>query len=61
MDRYLVTIWNSVESGEAKVESVAELLLLSTKQTRRKLKQWQEEGWLTFQPGRGRGNCRELI
>ncbi|MBS8266502.1 ABC transporter substrate-binding protein [Mesobacillus boroniphilus] len=56
MDRYLLTLWNRVDSGEAKVEELAELLLLSTKQTRRKLKQWEEEGWLTFQSGRGRGN-----
>lgn len=60
MDRNLIALWNSVESGEVKVESAADQLQLSAKQTRRKLQQWQEEGWLTFQPGRGRGNCSTL-
>lgn len=60
MDHYLLTLWNRVESGNVKVEDLAEELLLSTKQTRRKLQQWQEEGWLTFQSGRGRGNTSSL-
>jgi SgrR family transcriptional regulator len=60
MDHYLLTLWNRVESGNVKVEDLAELLLLSAKQTRRKLQQWQEEDWLTFQPGRGRGNTSSL-
>lgn len=60
MDRYLLLLWNQVESGQVKVEELAEQLMLSTKQTRRKLQQWQEEGWLTFQSGRGRGNASSL-
>jgi SgrR family transcriptional regulator len=60
MDRYLVALWNRVEPGDVKVEFVANRLLLSTKQTRRKLQQWQEEGWLSFQSGRGRGNSSSL-
>lgn len=60
MDRYLLLLWNQVKSGAVKVEELAEVLMLSTKQTRRKLQQWQEEGWLTFQSGRGRGNTSSL-
>ncbi|PAE41150.1 ABC transporter substrate-binding protein [Bacillus sp. 7884-1] len=60
MDHYLLTIWNSTSTGEVKVQELAEILNLSAKQTRRKLSQWQEEGWLTFQAGRGRGNDSKL-
>ncbi|CAM3899161.1 ABC transporter substrate-binding protein [Mesobacillus thioparans] len=60
MDRYLLLLWNQVKSGAVKVEGIAEVLMLSTKQTRRKLQLWQEEGWLTFQSGRGRGNTSSL-
>lgn len=60
MDRYLLLLWNRVKSGQVRVEELAELLMLSTKQARRKLQQWQEDGWLTFQSGRGRGNTSSL-
>ncbi|TDL66683.1 ABC transporter substrate-binding protein [Rhodococcus qingshengii] len=60
MDHYLLTMWNSTSTGEVKVQELAEILNLSAKQTRRKLSQWQEEGWLTFQAGRGRGNDSKL-
>ena len=60
MDHYLLTLWKQVESGFIKVEELAQQLKLSTKQTRRKLRQWESEGWLTFHPGRGRGNASSL-
>ncbi|MFP7299777.1 ABC transporter substrate-binding protein [Neobacillus niacini] len=60
LDHYLLTLWNSTSSGNVKVVELAESLNLSTKQTRRKLSQWQEEGWLTFRAGRGRGNDSHL-
>lgn len=60
MDHYLLTLWNSTSSGQVKVQQLAEKLNLSSKQTRRKLNKWQEEGWLTFQAGRGRGNDSKL-
>ncbi|MEH7255019.1 SgrR family transcriptional regulator, partial [Neobacillus niacini] len=60
MDHYLLALWNTTSSGEVKVKQLAEKLALSTKQTRRKLNQWQEEGWLNFQAGRGRGNDSKL-
>ena len=55
MDHYLLILWNSTLSGEVKVKQIAEIIDLSMKQTRRKLHQWEEEGWLTFQSGKGRG------
>jgi SgrR family transcriptional regulator len=61
MDQYLLTLWNQMETGVVKVEDIAAKLFLGTKQTRRKLHQWQEEGWLTFQSGRGRGNPSSLV
>lgn len=61
MDHYLLTLWNSGAAGEVKVQQLAEILNLSTKQTRRKLSQWQEEGWLNFQAGIGRGNESKLV
>ncbi|WP_404331710.1 ABC transporter substrate-binding protein [Mesobacillus maritimus] len=60
MDRYLLLLYNHIESGSIKIENIAKQLMLSTKQTRRKLQQWQEEGWLSFQSGRGRGNTSSL-
>ncbi|MEH7179543.1 ABC transporter substrate-binding protein [Neobacillus vireti] len=61
MDHYLLALWNSTPSGEVKVKLLAERLDLSTKQTRRKLNQWQDEGWLSFQSGKGRGIYSKLI
>jgi SgrR family transcriptional regulator len=60
MDRHLLTLWNLVKSGDIKSEEIAHKLMLSRKQTRRKLQEWQEEDWLEFQPGRGRGNASSL-
>ncbi|MEH7011020.1 ABC transporter substrate-binding protein [Neobacillus niacini] len=60
MDHYLLALWNSTSYGQVKVQQLAEKLNLSSKQTRRKLNKWQEEGWLTFQAGRGRGNDSKL-
>ena len=60
MDHYLLSLYNHVDSGSVKVEDIANQLILSTKQTRRKLQQWQEEGWLSFQSGRGRGNTSTI-
>lgn len=60
LDRYLLTLKNHVDSGNIKVEDIAKLLNLSTKQTRRKLRQWDEEGWISFSSGLGRGNASVL-
>lgn len=60
MDDNLLLLWNSTSSGEVKVKQLSEIIDLSMKQTRRKLHQWQEEGWLTFQSGKGRGNVSIL-
>ncbi|MCL6574408.1 MAG: SgrR family transcriptional regulator, partial [Bacillus sp. (in: Bacteria)] len=60
MDHYLLALWNSLSSGDVKVNQLAQIINLSTKQTRRKLNQWQEEDWLTFKAGRGRGKASIL-
>ncbi|MDF2854954.1 MAG: transporter substrate-binding protein [Neobacillus sp.] len=60
MDHYLLALFNSARSGEVLVKQIAETINLSSKQTRRKLTQWQKEGWLTFHSGIGRGNVSRL-
>jgi SgrR family transcriptional regulator len=60
MDHYLLALFNSATSGEVLIKQIAEIINLSSKQTRRKLHQWQEEDWLTFQSGKGRGNASLL-
>lgn len=61
MDHYLLTLWNVVDSGEIKQKDIAEVLQLSSKQTTRYIQKWVTEGWLTFTPGKGRGNVSRLI
>lgn len=60
LDRYLLTMKTKANSGKIKVEEIADLLNLSTKQTRRKLHQWDKEGWISFSSGLGRGNTSVL-
>jgi len=60
MDHYLLTLWNSVSSGNIKLEEIAEVLHLSPKQTSRYIQKWGTQGWLTFTPGKGRGNVSKL-
>ncbi|MCM3585576.1 ABC transporter substrate-binding protein [Mesobacillus maritimus] len=60
MDQYLLSAWNRFDSGKIKVEVLADHIQLSTKQTRRKMTKWEQEGWLKFQSGRGRGNPSSL-
>ncbi|WP_075619804.1 ABC transporter substrate-binding protein [Paenisporosarcina indica] len=60
MDYYLLTLWNSVSSGNIKKEEIAEVLHLSPKQTTRYIQKWSTQGWLTFTPGKGRGNVSKL-
>lgn len=61
MNEYLFTLWKSVESGHVRVEDIANLLHLSPKQTARYIKSWEQDGWLTFISGRGRGNMSKII
>ncbi len=60
LNSYLFTLWRSVQSGPIRVQEIAEILNLSTKQTARYIKSWENEGWFTFTPGRGRGNVSQL-
>lgn len=60
MDHYLLTLWNVVASGNIKQKEIAEVLQLSPKQTTRYIQKWITQGWLTFTPGKGRGNVSKL-
>ena len=60
MDQHLLTLWNTVSSGNIKQEEIAEVLHLSPKQTSRYIQKWSTQGWLTFTPGKGRGNVSKL-
>ncbi|WP_335869891.1 ABC transporter substrate-binding protein [Bacillus sp. 2205SS5-2] len=60
MENKLLTLWRYYPSGKIRVEEISETLQLSNKQTTRYLKKWKEEGWITFTPGRGRGNVSTL-
>lgn len=56
MDSILLKLYQHVETGEFKQQQIANVLGLSLKQTTRLLRKWQEDGWLTYIPGKGRGN-----
>lgn len=61
MDDSLLTLWQTRMQGRVKINHIAECIGYSTKQTKRKLTKWSEEGWLTFTSGKGRGNMSELF
>ncbi|KAB7672179.1 ABC transporter substrate-binding protein [Bacillus sp. B1-b2] len=61
MNSKLLTLWRYYPSGNIRTEEIAETLQLSAKQTTRYLKKWQDEGWITFKSGRGRGNISTII
>jgi MarR-like DNA-binding transcriptional regulator SgrR of sgrS sRNA len=61
MENKLLTLWRYYPSGSIRVEEISETLQLSHKQTTRYLKKWNEEGWIAFTPGRGRGNVSTLL
>ena len=50
MDQYLLTLWNTVSSGNIKQEEIAEVLQLSPKHTTRNIQKWCTQGWLIFTP-----------
>lgn len=60
MDKNLLTLWQSLPSGEIKKEQLADILGLSTKQTSRYIQKWSAEGWFQYLSGRGRGKISEL-
>ncbi|MFD1736324.1 ABC transporter substrate-binding protein [Bacillus salitolerans] len=61
MDNKLLLLSRSFPSGSVKIEDMAEILEISHRQTSRSLKKWSDEGWLSFTPGRGRGNVSQLL
>lgn len=60
MDHNLLRLWRNVSSGAVRTEELSRVLSLSVKQTSRHLKIWEQEGWITFTSGRGRGNISKL-
>ncbi|MGI2326853.1 ABC transporter substrate-binding protein [Planococcus sp. YIM B11945] len=60
MEKHLLALWQSIPSGEVKQEELAELLQLSVRQTTRSIKKWVEQGWFSYESGRGRGNASQL-
>lgn len=60
MDQHLLTLWNTVSSGNIKKEEIAEVLHLNPKQTTRNIHKWCTQGWIIFTPGIGRGNVSKL-
>ena len=61
MDAYLFSLWKGCRDGHYTISQMAEAIHLSPKQTKRHLIRWQEEGWLTYTSGRGRGNVSQLV
>ena len=60
MDNKLLTLWRHYPSGSVGIDEISETLQLSHKQTTRYLKKWDEQDWIAFTPGKGRGNLSEL-
>ncbi len=60
MDKDLLILWQTVPSGAVKLQDIANILMLSQKQTSRRIQKWSAEGWLTFKAGRGRGHLSSL-
>lgn len=61
MDAYLFSLWKQCRDGHYTIADMADAIHLSAKQTRRHLLRWQEEGWLTYTSGLGRGNVSQLV
>lgn len=60
MNNYLLLLWNRLPSGNYRQQEIADVLQLSLKQTTRYIQKWANDGWLTYIPGRGRGNVSKL-
>ncbi|MCM2606214.1 ABC transporter substrate-binding protein [Rossellomorea marisflavi] len=60
MNQLLLKLWRVCPTGEVRIEKVADILELSRKQTTRKMKKWEEDGFLTFSPGKGRGHLSKI-
>lgn len=60
MDSMLLKLYQNVKTGECKQQQVANVLGLSLKQTTRLLRKWQDNGWIRYTPGKGRGNSSSI-
>ncbi|HCN59396.1 MAG TPA: ABC transporter substrate-binding protein [Exiguobacterium sp.] len=61
MDAYLFTLWKTCREGSYSIAELADTIHLSPKQTKRYLTRWQEDGWLAYTSGRGRGHLTQLV
>ena len=59
MKNDLHILW-SVRSERWSIPQLSERMSLSQKQVQRKLKQWAQEGWIYYIPGKGRGNLSKV-
>lgn len=55
MNQLLLKVWQALPDGEVKQVEIAQILNLSQRQTKRWLERWDDEKWLIYQPGTGRG------
>ena len=51
----LLKLW-LLGTEQLSIQKIANALNVSTKQAARKLKQYEQQGWITYVPGKGRGN-----
>ncbi|MCH7321342.1 SgrR family transcriptional regulator [Solibacillus sp. MA9] len=56
----LLKLW-ALNSESLAIHDIAECLQLSVKQAARNLKKYEHQGWLTYIPGKGRGNKSKII
>ena len=59
MKNDLHILW-SVRHEQWSMSQLSERMSLSQKQVQRKLKQWAQEGWIHYIPGKGRGNLSKV-
>ncbi|EIT86150.1 ABC transporter substrate-binding protein [Fictibacillus macauensis ZFHKF-1] len=60
MDPKLLQLFQNTPSGPVRIDELADILALSTKQLTRSLRKWEQDGWLTYVSGRGRGVLSQL-
>ena len=56
----LLKLW-LLETEQISIPKIANVLNVSTKQATRKLKQYEQQGWITYVPGQGRGKKSSIM
>lgn len=56
----LLKLW-LLSTEQLSITEIANELNVSTKQAARKLKQYEQQGWITYIPGQGRGNKSQIL